>query len=210
MPRLWSETIETHRHVVRDATLDAAAEVVSRRGLAAATMSAIAETAGIARATLYKYFPDVESIMIAWHERQVSRHLSELERARDGADASRRLEVVLETYALTQRERGSSELAPMLHPQPGREHATEGDHLARAHQHLAGLVAELISERAHDGTLRSDIPAAELASYCLHALAAAESLPSTAAVRRLCAVVLAGMQPPNIAQEPSTRRIDDA
>lgn len=207
---MWSETIETHRHVVRDATLDAAAEVVSRRGLAAATMSEIAEEAGIARATLYKYFPDVESIMIAWHERQVAHHLSQLEHARDHAEEGRRLEVVLETYALNQRERGSSDLAPMLHPQPGRERAARGDHLARAHQHLAELVAELISERARNGTLRGDIPAAELASYCLNALAAAESLPSAAAVRRLCAVVLAGMQPPNTAQEPPTGRIGDA
>lgn len=194
VPRLWSETIETHRHVVRDATLDAAAEVVSRRGLSGATMSEIAERAGIARATLYKYFPDVESIMIAWHERQVSHHLARLEHARDSADPARRLEVVLETYALTQHERGGSDLAPMLHPHPGAP-ALGGGHLAEAHQHLSALVTELISERAGSGEIRDDIPAAELASYCLHALAAAESLPSAAAVQRLCAVVLAGLQP---------------
>jgi AcrR family transcriptional regulator len=197
VPRLWSETIETHRHVVRDATLDAAAEVVSRRGLAAATMSEIAEKAGIARATLYKYFPDVESIMIAWHERQVSHHLSQLEQVRDDTVGGRRLEVVLETYALNRRDRAGSALAPLLHPPPGREPAGGDDHLAKAHEHLTGLVAELIGERVRDGTIRGDIPAIELAGYCLHALSAAESLSSVAAVRRLCAVVLSGLQPPS-------------
>ena len=173
-------------------------------------MSEIAATAGIARATLYKYFPDVEAIMVAWHERQVSLHLSQLERARDGAEPVRRLEVVLETYALNRRERGGSALAPTFHPQPGRDHGAGGDHLARAHHHLTELIAELISERVRSGTVRGDIPPTELANYCLHALSAAESLSSAAAVRRLCAVVLAGLQPPSSTREPSTRHIGDA
>ena len=39
-------------------------------------MSQIAEQTGIGRATLYKYFPDVEAILLAWHERQVTGHLA--------------------------------------------------------------------------------------------------------------------------------------
>ncbi|HEY6562590.1 MAG TPA: hypothetical protein VI072_35225 [Polyangiaceae bacterium] len=35
----------------------------------------------------------------------------------------------------------------------------------------------------------------ELAGYCLHALGAASSLPSKAAVRRLVRLVMAGLQP---------------
>jgi AcrR family transcriptional regulator len=41
-----------------------------------------AEASGIGRATLYKYFPDVESILRAWHERQVGAHLHQLHAAR--------------------------------------------------------------------------------------------------------------------------------
>jgi hypothetical protein len=37
----------------------------------------------------------------------------------------------------------------------------------------------------------------ELASHCLHALAAAGSLPSKSAVRRLVTVTLAGLRPSN-------------
>jgi AcrR family transcriptional regulator len=37
-------------------------------------MSQIAAETGIGRATLYKYFPDVEAILVAWHERQVAEH----------------------------------------------------------------------------------------------------------------------------------------
>jgi hypothetical protein len=38
------------------------------------------------------------------------------------------------------------------------------------------------------------VPAAELASYALHALGAASVLPSKAAVKRLVAVTLAGLR----------------
>ncbi len=40
-------------------------------------MSLAAET-GIGRATLYKYFSDVEAILAAWHARHVARHLEHL------------------------------------------------------------------------------------------------------------------------------------
>jgi hypothetical protein len=49
--------------------------------------------------------------------------------------------------------------------------------------------------RAADGDLRDDVAPDELASYCLHALTAASSLPSKAAVRRLVNVILAGLRP---------------
>jgi AcrR family transcriptional regulator len=72
MPKLWSETIAAHRHTVRETILDATWALVAEHGLLAVTMSQIAEEAGIGRATLYKYFPDVEAILLAWHERHVA------------------------------------------------------------------------------------------------------------------------------------------
>ncbi len=75
MPKLWTETIQTHRNQVRDAILDTTAALVAEQGLLQVTMSQIAEQAGIGRATLYKYFPDIESILLAWHDRQITAHL---------------------------------------------------------------------------------------------------------------------------------------
>ncbi|MGH9199575.1 MAG: TetR/AcrR family transcriptional regulator, partial [Acidimicrobiia bacterium] len=67
MPRLWSDTIQAHRREVREAILDITAKLVGEHGLRSVTMSQIAEDTGIGRATLYKYFPDVEAILSAWH-----------------------------------------------------------------------------------------------------------------------------------------------
>jgi AcrR family transcriptional regulator len=101
MPKLWNDTIETHRRAVRDATLDVTAALVAERGLRAVTMSEIAERTGIGRATLYKYFPDVEAILHAWHHRQISGHIEYLAQVRDQADDPvKGLEAVLEAYAL--------------------------------------------------------------------------------------------------------------
>jgi AcrR family transcriptional regulator len=191
VPRLWNQTIEEHRRATHDAALDAFAALIGEHGLASVTMSQIAGAAGIGRATLYKYFPDIESVLVAWHERQIGRHLHLLERARDAADGpAARLEAVLCAFALIQHEHQghSAELpAAMLH---------RGEHVTAARQQLHALVSDLITACADVGEIRAGIPAGELANYCLHALGAASSLQSQAAVRRLVAVTLAGLQPP--------------
>ena len=78
MPKLWTDTVATHREEVRHAVLDAAGKLVTRQGLLAVSMSQVAAAAGIGRATLYKYFADVEEVLAAWHARQVSAHLAAL------------------------------------------------------------------------------------------------------------------------------------
>ena len=188
VPKLWNDTIETHRRAVREATLDAAAALVAERGLASVTMSEIAEKTGIGRATLYKYFPDVEAILVAWHERQISGHLEHLAEVRDQAvGAGERLKAVLEAYALLSHGHRDGEVAALLH---------RGKHVTRAETHLRDFIKDLVTEGARTGDFRDDIAPAELASYCLHALGATGGLPSKAAVRRLVTVTLAGLRPP--------------
>ena len=65
-----------------------------------------------------------------------------------------------------------------------------------AQQQLLGFLQDLIADAANAGEARDDMPPAELAGYCLHALQAASTLPSEAAARRLATVTLAGLRPP--------------
>ena len=188
VPKLWTDTVDEHRRAVRDATLDATARLVAEHGLASVTMSKIATETGIGRATLYKYFPDVESILMAWHERQVSSHLDQLARIRDRAGPDQRLEAVLQAYALMIRYRPhGTDLSALLH---------RGEHIGQAHQQLTRLIEDLLAQAASHGDVRDDTAPDELAAYCLHALAAASTLPSAAAVRRLVTVTVAGLHPP--------------
>ncbi|MEP9389974.1 TetR/AcrR family transcriptional regulator [Mesorhizobium sp. KR9-304] len=186
VPKLWNETIDAHRRAVRDATLDATAALVAKHGLLSVTMAKIAEETGIGRATLYKYFPDVEAILAAWHERQVAGHLEHLIAIRDHAgNAGEGLEAVLEAYAFISHEHQGTELGAGLH---------RGEHVVKARHHLHQLIRDLLAEGAATGDLRDDVAPDELATYCLHAVTAASSLPSKAAVHRLVAVTLAGLR----------------
>jgi AcrR family transcriptional regulator len=190
MPKLWTATIEAHRREVHDAILATTAALAARHGVLSVTMSQIAAAAGIGRATLYKYFPDVEAILVAWHERQLGGHLERLARIRNQAGGPHeKLRSVLEVYAGIQyalRAAHGTELAAHLH---------RGKHVALAQRQLLDLVRDLLTEGAEAGDVRTDVAPVELANYCLHALAAASSLPSKVAVDRLVEVTLAGLAP---------------
>jgi AcrR family transcriptional regulator len=189
VPKLWNDTIDAHRRAVRDATLATTAALVAEHGLRAVTMAQIAERTGIGRATLYKYFPDVEAILLAWHDRQISQHLEHLTSVAHGARRGDRLRAVLEAYArMSHASRGhhDAELAAFLH---------RDEQVVRAEKQLRDLIGRLLADAARSGDVRADVSPAELATYCVHALAAARALRSTAAVRRLVGVTLAGLAP---------------
>ncbi len=191
VPKLWSETIETHRRAVRDATLETTVALVAAQGLRAVTMSRIAEETGIGRATLYKYFPDVESILVAWHDEQVASHIAQLGAiAERDAEPIERLTAVLEGYAVIQhdlRTAHGTELVALLHHRK---------HVVTTRQHLNHLVEKLLAEGAAAGQVRGDVAPAEMANYCLHALSAASGLPSRSAVQRLVGITISGLLPP--------------
>jgi AcrR family transcriptional regulator len=188
VPRLWNDTIETHRRAVRDATVDTTRALVARHGLRSVTMSQIAEETGIGRATLYKYFPDVESILRAWHEGQIRRHVEQLAYARDRpGDAADRLRAVLAEYARIMHEslrHHDADLVALLH---GDESVVRADHQVRT------IMQEVLADARAAGVVRDDIAVDELAAYCQHALGAAGSVRSAAAVQRLVGLTLRGL-----------------
>ena len=187
MPRIWSETIAAHRDAVRDAILDATAALVAEHGLTGVTMSQIARESGIGRATLYKYFPDIGSILAAsTTNASIAAHLHHLAEVSEAARPGDRLEAVLRGYAHPvapprrwQRSGGPAASGRAREP---RAHATAG-----VHHHAAAR-----SRRTRRGPRR--LTAGELAAYCLHALTAAYGLSSEAALGRLINVILTGVR----------------
>lgn len=191
VPKLWDATIDEHRRTVEATILDATAVVIAEQGLATVTMSLIAQRAGIGRATLYKYFSDLGAILVAWHERQVSEHLRQLEQAAAIADPAERLRIVLRTYA--DLSGGQHD-----HHSPGTPGIPVDLHGA-AHVHgalerLRALLTTLISDAVEVGAARGDVPSAEMADYCLHAVSAARVQHSSAARDRLVLLTLEGLR----------------
>jgi AcrR family transcriptional regulator len=217
VPKLWVETIAEHHREVRDAILGTTAALVAKRGVAGVTMSQIAQETGIGRATLYKYFSDVGAILDAWHDRHVDAHLDRLVEVRDRyADPGKRLKAVLETFAFISRERSRGHEPEAQHGQAGtragrshgaphtQTHGPHGseistlvhrsEHVAAAQARLTRFFRDVIADAVSAGDVRDDIPAEELATFCVHALLAATAMRSKLAVPRVVAMTLAGLR----------------
>lgn len=194
VPKLWSETVESHRNEVREAILESTAKLASTHGPFNVTMSDIAASVGVSRATLYKYFPSVEEILDAWHERHISQHLERLRIAATGDKPPfERLTLVLADYAEIHRRRNhhtdhnsNLDLVTFLHRPDGAASAAT----LKIHRLVSTLIAESIAE----GEIRTDLQPDELAHYCLHALDAACQMGSAAAVDRLVSLILSAIR----------------
>ncbi|GIJ48028.1 hypothetical protein Val02_49140 [Virgisporangium aliadipatigenens] len=196
MPRLWNATIDEHRRTVHAAILDTVAALVGEHGLAGVTMSQIAAEVGIGRATLYKYFPDVEAIVLAWHERQVSEHLAQLtEAAAAAAEPAERLRRVLRTLA--DLSGGRHQHGTAVHGADPAVSLHRAEHLHKARHRLHALLTEVIEAAAGAGHVRTDVRAADLATFASHAMGAAADLPGTPAARaRLVELTLSALHRP--------------
>jgi AcrR family transcriptional regulator len=188
VPKLWEESVDGHRQAVRAAVMQAAWRLAEEHGPLALSMSQVAAAAGIGRATLYKYFPDVESILIAHHMQHVQGHLLALEKLSGGFESvGSRLVAVVDAYAsicFHRARHSTTGVSALVH---------RGSEVADAEQRLRGLFAELIAEAAAETLVRTDVRPEELAEYCLHALPAAGHAVDLEQVGRLVRVVLDGL-----------------
>jgi AcrR family transcriptional regulator len=171
---------------VREAILGAAAGLVADGGPGAVTMVAVAERAGIGRATLYKYFPDAGSVLAAWHEAIVGEHVAELVRSRDAApDPAAALRAVLTAHAAQVAASRRHDAAAL----------PRSAHVSRAREHLTTLLSDLIAEAAATGTARHDVTPTALADYALAALGAVPPHSDAAGRDWLVAAIMAGLAP---------------
>lgn len=79
MPKITAPTLEKHREETVDRLLDAFSELVLSRGYAEVTLADVAAQAGLARTAIYNYFPDRETLLFAWTDREVRRSIAILE-----------------------------------------------------------------------------------------------------------------------------------
>lgn len=188
MAKLWEESIDGHRRAVRDAIMEATWRLAEQHGALSLTMSQVATAAGIGRATLYKYFTDVESILVAHHAQHVEAHLKALETLRGGSDpVNSRLVAVVRAYAsicFRSAQHSSTDVSGLVH---------RGPEVADAERRLRSVFADLMAEAAAEALVRRDVSSDELAEYCLRALQAAGHAADLDQVERLVRVVLDGL-----------------
>ena len=85
MPKISAPTLEKHRAETVDRLLDAFGELILSRGYADVSLADVAAQAGLARTAIYNYFPDRETLLFSWTDREVRRTLSILEHELEAA-----------------------------------------------------------------------------------------------------------------------------
>lgn len=85
MPKIDAPTVAEHHAMRRAAILGAATDLLGREGVSAVTPAAVAASAGLARSSVYQYYPSTGALVGAGVEETFRRSLVALEHAMSGA-----------------------------------------------------------------------------------------------------------------------------
>lgn len=180
----------------RQRILRAAAEVFTARGLQA-SLDDVARHAGVGVGTVYRRFPDKESLAEALFEERVEAMVALAEKALAEPDSWAGLVSFLEG-ACTQMatDRGLQEI--IMYASYGR------DRTGRARARMQPLVTSLVRRAQQDGKLRSDLGATDMLFVELMVSAAARyAEPAKPEIwRRYLALIIDGLRPERAGTTP--------
>jgi len=175
---LWTESLESHKTHRASRIAVAALEIISTAGLSGLTMSAIAKRAGISRQTLYRYFPDTESVLTAAVGliAEVEEHIDKLLAAGSPQD---RLEQFV-TMMVEGAAAGHPSPLPYLHSLPPDARDQARRHMAHVEQLVVAIVADGVADGSFTAELDPEIDGALLYRLVIaaHDLATASDDPA--------------------------------
>ena len=79
MPRVVGGSLVEHRKEMRRRAFDAFAQLMYEQGYDAITLADITESAGIARTSMYNYFPDKETLLLEYTEYEMEQFVGTLQ-----------------------------------------------------------------------------------------------------------------------------------
>jgi AcrR family transcriptional regulator len=142
--------MDRHNAQVRGRVLHAWGELLSETGFEAATMAAVASRAGLARSSVYRHFPDKESLFFEYLEDRVNAFVAALRtEVADEPDATARLRrvVVSELYRFADAPDLALSDVPEALSRKGRER------LLACFQPLRALVRDVLEQGRREGTM---------------------------------------------------------
>ncbi|HLI44929.1 MAG TPA: TetR/AcrR family transcriptional regulator [Acidimicrobiales bacterium] len=161
-----------HKAAQRDHILSVALDLLRERGMATLTMSAVAKRAGISRATLYHYFPDVDALLSAWVGREIEASVAAMVASAAGfADPLERIEHLVAAQAAAFESQDHRLSAEHFESEAGSPSVRR--EVAAKMAPLRRLLADTIAEAAEGGRLRTEVAPALSADLLLGMLGAA-------------------------------------
>jgi len=167
---------EERQELAADRILEAAGRVFVRDGIRGARMGKIAEAAGCARATLYRYFPNKEALLHAYMV-QVAKGFGEVlnDRLRGLRSLGDRLvEAVAVSVELIQER---DDVAPFFSEEGLGLTAQLTSNAAAMREQLTRQIASESSSSRIQGKLRDDVSPAEAAEWVTRAIFSFSVLP---------------------------------
>jgi AcrR family transcriptional regulator len=160
VPRINAPNIAEHVRQQEDAILTAAAQLFAEQGVAATDLGDIARAVGLARSSLYRYFPDKDHILLRWFERELEPVIAQSEAIIDGKGTPEERLVRWMDFQLDYVQNPEHDLAPTLMAEmtavsPEVQRAIGEGH-ARLYHTLRRLVDEALSAQRRPGAARRD------------------------------------------------------
>jgi AcrR family transcriptional regulator len=154
MPKVTGGSLEAHRRDARTRVFDAFARLMYERGYDAVTLADIAEAAGMARTSMYNYYPSKEALLVAYTDDEMANFVEDLRIELDGAGTPvDRLRVFVQQqleYFATHHLPPGSALRDVLSPDAFQrifEHARTLDELLR----------QILRDGAADGSFAAEV-----------------------------------------------------
>jgi AcrR family transcriptional regulator len=146
MPKITAATVAEHVRQQEQAILDAAAQLFAERGVAGTDLADIARAVGLARPSLYRYFPDKDHILLLWFQREMEPAIVRSEQivAGPGTPEARLSEWL--AFQLEYVTDPAHQLAPRLGQEVGATSAQVQEAIAADHARLYGTLRTLVDE----------------------------------------------------------------
>ena len=149
MPRVTGGSLEAHRREARARVYDAFARLMYERGYDAITLADIAEAAGMARTSMYNYYPSKEALLVGYTDAEMERFVDDLRTALRRADGPVER---LKAYVRLQLEYFATHHLP---PGNALRDVLSHDAFARIFEHartLDTILRDILAEGAADGS----------------------------------------------------------
>jgi AcrR family transcriptional regulator len=165
----WRRATLDHRTRQSEAIAGAALSLLLEHGAPALTMAAIAAAADISRQTLYRYYPDIDAVLVGVAELLAS-HDDHLEtHVRAQADPAAQLDVLVHTVTQAAGH-GNPEAAALRATLP----PAARDVLTRHEDRVTRLLADVLRDGVGRGVFRTDLEPESDAPLVLGLAAAAD------------------------------------
>jgi AcrR family transcriptional regulator len=139
--------------VMEDRILDAAASCVRDYGIDRVTLAEVARRARVSRPTIYRRWPDTQSVLAALLTRRVTGVLQEIPRGGSG-----RVALVQRVVAIAARLRDDELITAVLHSSPEMAMVYIAERLGTSQQILIDALAADLRAAQADGSVRPGDP----------------------------------------------------